>query len=61
MSGKKVGVLGIYSTRLAVENAADSGIENTEAISEAGALPRRISGPGPTMKTSVSLCAGLIE
>jgi hypothetical protein len=46
MSGKKVGVFGIYSTRVAAENAADSLIEAGFRVSDISVLlPESLGGP----------------
>ena len=46
MSGKKVGVFGIYSTRVAVENATDSLIKAGFPASEISVLlPESLGGP----------------
>jgi hypothetical protein len=46
MSGKKVGVFGIYSTRLAVENAADSLVRSGFLTSDISVLlPESLGGP----------------
>jgi hypothetical protein len=46
MSGKKVGVFGIYSTRVAVENAADSLVRSGFLTSDISVLlPESIGGP----------------
>src|SRR6202167_97835 len=46
MSGKKVGVLGIYSTRTAVENAADSLVKAGFPVSNISVLlPEGLGGP----------------
>jgi hypothetical protein len=46
MSGKKVGVLGIYSTRVATENAADSLIRAGFLASDISVLlPESLGGP----------------
>jgi hypothetical protein len=46
MSGKKVGVFGIYSTRVAVENAADSLVRSGFLTSDISVLlPESLGGP----------------
>jgi hypothetical protein len=46
MSGKKVGVFGIYSTRVAVENAADSLVRSGFLTSDISVLlPENLGGP----------------
>src|ERR1700687_368519 len=46
MSGKKVGVFGIYSTRVAVENAADSLVRSGFLTSDISVLlPKSLGGP----------------
>jgi hypothetical protein len=46
MSGKKVGVFGIYSTRIAVENAADSLVRSGFPASDVSVLlPESLGGP----------------
>jgi hypothetical protein len=46
MSGKKVGVLGIYSTRVAVENATDSLVKAGFPTSDISVLlPESLAGP----------------
>ncbi len=46
MSGKKVGVFGIYSTRTAVENATDSLVRAGFPASDVSVLlPESLGGP----------------
>jgi hypothetical protein len=46
MSGKKVGVFGIYSTRIAAENAADSLVKAGFPVSDISVLlPESLGGP----------------
>ena len=46
MSGKKVGVFGIYSTRGAVENAMDSIVKEGFPVSDISVLlPENLGGP----------------
>ena len=46
MSGKKVGVFGVYSTRAAVANAADSLVNSGFPVSDISVLlPENLGGP----------------